>query len=64
MSNRYVAEQKVERKAYSVEQTGKVLGIGRNAAYEAVRRGDITSIKIGGRIVVPIAAVEKMLAGN
>lgn len=45
----------------SVEEASAVLGIGRNAAYEAVRRGEIPSLRIGGRILVPKAAVQKML---
>ena len=47
----------------SVEAAGRVLGIGRSAAYEAVRRGDIPSVRIGRRIVVPIRALERILDG-
>jgi excisionase family DNA binding protein len=43
--------------------TGRALGLGRNATYEAVRRKEIPSIKIGKRILVPRAALERMLAG-
>jgi hypothetical protein len=45
----------------SVEIAGKAFGIGRNAAYEACKKGDIPSIRIGGRIAVPTAALRKML---
>ena len=31
-----------------------MLGIGRAASYEAARRGDIPTLKIGRRIVVPL----------
>ena len=51
----------VERATYTVPQAGKKLGIGKNAAYEAARTGQIPTIRIGRRIVVPIAAFEKML---
>ncbi len=51
----------VERATYTVPQAGKRLGIGKNAAYEAARTGQIPTIRIGRRIVVPIAAFEKML---
>jgi excisionase family DNA binding protein len=51
----------VERKTLTVEQAGKALGIGRGLAYELVGTGDIPSIRLGRRIVVPIAAVEAML---
>lgn len=44
-----------------VETAGQLLGLGRTAAYDAVRRGDIPSIRIGRRIVVPTAKVLAML---
>jgi excisionase family DNA binding protein len=43
--------------------TGRALGLGRNATYEAIARGDIPSIRIGKRILVPRAALEAMLNG-
>ena len=39
------------------------LGIGRNQAYEAARRGEIPIIRIGKRLLVPVAALERMLSG-
>ena len=54
----------VQRKTYTVDQAAELLGIGRNTAYEAVRRGEIPTIKIGRRLLVPRAALERMLAGD
>jgi hypothetical protein len=51
----------LERLTVSVETAGRAFGIGRNAAYSAVKLGDIPSVKIGGRIAVPTAPVRKML---
>ncbi len=45
----------------TVERAGALLGLGRNSAYDAVRRGDIPSIKIGHRYVVPTARIRSML---
>ncbi len=45
----------------TVEQAGRALGIGRNAAYAAAKRGDIPALKIGGAIRVPTAALRRML---
>jgi excisionase family DNA binding protein len=45
----------------SVEQYGKIIGVSRNPAYEAVKRGDIPSIRIGGRIRIPTAPLKEML---
>jgi len=47
----------------TVEQAGRELGISRNSAYEAAKRGDIPTIRIGRRILVPRLALERMLAG-
>jgi excisionase family DNA binding protein len=37
----------------TVEQTAKVLGISRGLAFTAVRNGDIPSVRIGRRILIP-----------
>ena len=51
----------MEPKTLSVPEAGKWLGIGRNAAYEAARRGEIPTIKIGRLLRVPIVALERKL---
>jgi excisionase family DNA binding protein len=52
------------RKTLTITEAAKILGIGRNQAYEAARRGEIPTIKIGKRILVPISALEKKLQGT
>jgi len=50
-------------KTLSVPAAGQLyFDLGRNASYEAVKRGDLPVIKIGSRLRVPIAALERMLA--
>ena len=49
------------RLVLNVQQAAKMLGIGRNQAYEAARRGQIPTVRIGKRILVPKAALERML---
>jgi excisionase family DNA binding protein len=51
-----------ERKTMTVEQAARVLGVGRNSAYQAARAGQIPAIRIGKRLIVPTAAFEKFLA--
>ena len=41
----------------SVPQLAKLLGIGRNAAYDMVNSGRIRSVKIGRTIRIPKSAV-------
>ncbi len=53
-----------KRATYDVPEAARILGIGRSAAYEAVRRGEIPSIRLGKRLVVPRAALERLLEGR
>lgn len=50
----------------SVDELAKELGISRQAAYAALHRGVIPSIRIGKRFVLPRAAIAEWLrtAGN
>ena len=52
------------RQAYSVEEAAELLGIGRTTAYQAVWRGELPHIRIGTRILVPRAALDRLLAGD
>lgn len=45
----------------TVEQAGEMLGISRQSAYAAVRKGEIPSLAVGRRRVVPTAALLKLL---
>ena len=53
-----------ERQTYKVEEAAKILGIGRNLAYELVRSGKIPSLRLGRRIVVPKGAFDRLLSGD
>ena len=49
----------------TVPEAGRTFfGIGRSASYDAARRGEIPTIKMGRKLLGPIAAVERMLAGT
>jgi excisionase family DNA binding protein len=51
-----------DKLVYSVEEAAELLGISRSLAYEAVHRGEIPSMRIGRRILVPKAALERYLS--
>lgn len=52
----------VQRKTLSVPEAGReYFELGRNASYEAARRGEIPVIKVGRKLRVPVAALEAML---
>jgi excisionase family DNA binding protein len=50
------------RLALSVEEAGALLGISRDLAYDLVSCGDLPSVRLGRRIVVPRRALEETLA--
>ncbi|HET6835350.1 MAG TPA: helix-turn-helix domain-containing protein [Acidimicrobiales bacterium] len=50
-----------QRLTISVEEAGRLLGISRGLAYELVNRGDIPSVRLGRRIVVPRRALDRLL---
>lgn len=52
------------KRVLSVEEARLQLGISRGLMYEAVRRGEIPSIRIGRRIIIPAAAFEQFLQGK
>lgn len=51
-----------ERLAVSLTEAAKMLGISRSAAYRAADRGQLPVHQIGSRKVVPLAALQSMLA--
>ena len=54
----------VVRRTLSIEEAAAELGIGRNGAYEAARAGQLPTIKIGRRLLVPRAALDRLLSGE
>jgi excisionase family DNA binding protein len=53
-----------EAKTQTIEEAAKELGIGRNQAYAAAKRGEIPTLRIGKRILVLKEPLKRMLAGS
>lgn len=51
-----------ERLTLTIDEAARALGISRNSAFAAAHRGEIPTLKIGRRLLVPKVAFEKMLA--
>jgi len=53
----------VERKTLSIPEVSDILGISRNSGYALAKRGElpVPVIKLGKRMVVSKAAIEKLL---
>ncbi len=49
------------RGVVSVPEAAEVLGIGKNLAYTAAAAGTIPTLRIGRRVVVPVAPLLKLI---
>jgi excisionase family DNA binding protein len=54
-------EETVKAKTVSVDEAAAELGISRALAYRAVARGEIPSFRIGKRILVPRARLDRLV---
>lgn len=45
----------------TVEEAAGILGLGRASAYTAANNGDLSTIQIGRRLLVPVARLRQML---
>lgn len=50
-----------ERRTRRPEEVGQILGIGRNGIYDLIRRGELRSISVGRKILIPLEAIEEFL---
>jgi excisionase family DNA binding protein len=50
------------RLTLSVPETAALLGISRALAYQLVARGELPSLRLGGRILVPRQALERLIS--
>lgn len=53
-----------ERFVVSVPEAAEMLGISRRLAYDLVARDELPALRLGGRIVVLLRPLERMLGGG
>ncbi|MEN6370911.1 MAG: helix-turn-helix domain-containing protein [Armatimonadota bacterium] len=51
----------LSRETYSVPEAAKVIGIGENSLYDAIREKRIPHLRFGRKIVIPKAALQHFL---
>ena len=57
-----VSEGQSQRLTYTIEEAARLIGIGRSSAYQAAQTGEIPTVRIGRRLLVPVQALEGLLA--
>jgi len=60
----FTLDQLAGRATITIEQTAQVLGLGRTAAYDAARRGELPTRKLGRRLLVPVPALLEWLGAR
>ena len=53
-----------ETPTVTVEEAGRLLGVSRGTAYDAAASGELPTIRIGRRLLVPVAMLRSMLGAD
>ena len=53
--------EKTEIETLKIEEAARILGIGRQKAYELARSGELPVLRFGKRMVVPKIALQRLL---
>ena len=56
--------QPVERRTLTIKETAASLGISDWMVYEMVKRGELKTIRVGKRILVPVSALDQFVSEN
>jgi excisionase family DNA binding protein len=52
------------RLVYSIQEAAHACGLSRATIYRLIAAGKLTTVKVGARRLVPVAAVDALLAGG
>jgi excisionase family DNA binding protein len=55
------SHDQTDRLVYTVPEAGRLLGLSRNASYEAAKRGEIPTLRIGRLLLVPKGPFHRMV---
>lgn len=59
-----VSAESDEPAVLTIEEAAKLLRISRRSAYEAARNGDVPTVRIGRRLLVPRDRLRRLLDGT
>lgn len=52
-----------EKLTHTIEEAASLLGVSRNSAYTLAKTGALPTIRLGKRLLVPKAALDRLLTG-
>jgi excisionase family DNA binding protein len=53
-----------DRRAYRINEAAAAYRLSRSTIYKLIAAGDLRSVKVGGRRLIPVEAIEALFAGN
>lgn len=56
------ANEDIRKLAYSISETCRATSLGRTSIYARIKSKELLAIRIGGRTLIPAAALEAFLA--
>jgi excisionase family DNA binding protein len=59
-----IERQTIERRGLSVLEAAAMLGISRSQVYRLMETGTLQTTRLGGRRIVPVAAVDQLLSAG
>lgn len=59
-----VIQEAVLRLTRKPEEAAPMLGVGRNGVYALIRSGQLRSIKVGRKLLIPLSAIDEFLSGG
>lgn len=60
----FMGKETIEKLVLSPEEARKLLGLSRGSIYQALNSGQIPSLRIGRRILIPRARLEQLINGE
>lgn len=52
----------MEKLSYNADEVKSVLGLSLSGVYEAARKGDLPSVRIGRRLIFPKQGIDRLLS--
>lgn len=58
------ASRRQDRRAFSIKEAAEICGLSRATLYRLIADEKLTTLKIGARRLVPLAAIDALLSGG
>jgi excisionase family DNA binding protein len=57
-----MADERLPRLGRAPKDVARALGVNVKTIYQAVERGELPAVRLGTRVIIPQAAIDRMLA--